>query len=350
MVSEFFGFSGFGFPSTLRETMLRQGLSGSINPTSSPSTSNTVHSHPGVAPSILGKRHRESSTTEQTDDRTEDLSGAHNLSEGDIRPIKKRMKVSEEGQLISEQNDSGHEEALVEDVQEGESTDSALRAPSFVVFSELEEPLVEFMDSPPPTNHLPDFFPSSPGPEVSPQQHPTTAGNTDTAASQQPFAFSFQATSSTPAHAMFMPSFPYPEPPQSPSPAGTNPTGLLNRHRPGRSDVFQAFGFPPPGRPAHGTGLHTVSGVSEGFINPAALAPFASDHDQTEQTADSGTLASSETAKNSEAGSSVGTETDTSQMKRTMYGTELEGDTRFGDFGVEGVGNAKGSFWTGGKY
>ena len=31
-------------------------------------------------------------------------------------------------------------------------------------------------------------------------------------------------------------------------------------------------------------------------------------------------------------------------MKRTMYGTELEGDTRFGDFGVEGVASG---FWAG---
>jgi hypothetical protein len=36
-------------------------------------------------------------------------------------------------------------------------------------------------------------------------------------------------------------------------------------------------------------------------------------------------------------------------MKRTMYGTELEGDTRFGDFGVEGVGG-NGAFWTDGRY
>ena len=31
-------------------------------------------------------------------------------------------------------------------------------------------------------------------------------------------------------------------------------------------------------------------------------------------------------------------------MKRTMYGTELEGDTRFGDFGVEGGASG---FWAG---
>jgi len=34
-------------------------------------------------------------------------------------------------------------------------------------------------------------------------------------------------------------------------------------------------------------------------------------------------------------------------IRRTMYGTELEGDTRFGDFGVEGVATG---FWTGGKF
>lgn len=33
--------------------------------------------------------------------------------------------------------------------------------------------------------------------------------------------------------------------------------------------------------------------------------------------------------------------------RKTMYGTELEGDTRFGDFGVEGVATG---FWAGGRY
>ena len=37
-------------------------------------------------------------------------------------------------------------------------------------------------------------------------------------------------------------------------------------------------------------------------------------------------------------------ETPGGQMKRTMYGTELESDTRFGDFGVEGVASG---FWAG---
>ena len=38
-------------------------------------------------------------------------------------------------------------------------------------------------------------------------------------------------------------------------------------------------------------------------------------------------------------------ETPAPRMKqRTMYGTELDADTRFGDFGVEGVAMG---FWTG---
>jgi hypothetical protein len=31
-------------------------------------------------------------------------------------------------------------------------------------------------------------------------------------------------------------------------------------------------------------------------------------------------------------------------VKKTMYGTELDGDSRFGDFGVEGVASG---FWAG---
>lgn len=44
--------------------------------------------------------------------------------------------------------------------------------------------------------------------------------------------------------------------------------------------------------------------------------------------------------------SSESTPTDAQPMKRTMYGTELDGDTRFGDFGVEGVASG---FWAGGR-
>jgi hypothetical protein len=40
-------------------------------------------------------------------------------------------------------------------------------------------------------------------------------------------------------------------------------------------------------------------------------------------------------------------ETPAALVRRTMYGTELEGDTRFGDFGVEGVATG---FWTGGRF
>jgi hypothetical protein len=38
---------------------------------------------------------------------------------------------------------------------------------------------------------------------------------------------------------------------------------------------------------------------------------------------------------------------DAPPMRVTMYGTELDGDTRFGDFGVEGVATG---FWTGGRF
>jgi hypothetical protein len=40
-------------------------------------------------------------------------------------------------------------------------------------------------------------------------------------------------------------------------------------------------------------------------------------------------------------------DTPVASMRRTMYGTELEGDTRFGDFGVEGVATG---FWAGGRF
>ncbi|GLB36280.1 hypothetical protein LshimejAT787_0305680 [Lyophyllum shimeji] len=338
------------------ETRLRQESGGSGSPGPSTPAANSARPHPDIAPTMLGKRHRDSTTS--------DVGGANqgdDIKVGDsaleaAKPIRKRAKLFQEGDPATEQNspqEDGSGEAVVQDEENAAQPAPAPRAPSFTVFTGHDEPPLELMDLPPPTESLPDFFapPSSPpGSETSqlPRQGSTTTSTARAAENQQPFAFTFQPMTSTPAHGMFMPSFPYPEPPQSPSPAGAHVPSFFNQ--PGRSDVFQAFGFPPPGRPSRATALRN-HGLGSGFVNPAALTRPQSNHNHAGQATGSGAVSDESAAGPAGIGSSIGTGiAEVPQMKRTMYGTELEGDTRFGDFGVEGVGNTKGSFWAGGRF
>jgi hypothetical protein len=148
-----------------------------------------------------------------------------------------------------------------------------------------------------------------------------------------------------------MPSFPYPEPPQSPSPAGTSSTGFLNHHQGERTDVFQAFGLPSPVRPSRPSALRTA-GMASRFVDPAELMRRASSKDRDGGSTKPGSGPSQTTMEETPSGSGSGSDAlaDAPEMKRTMYGTELEGDTRFGDFGVEGVGTSGAGFWAGGRY
>ncbi|KAF5377508.1 hypothetical protein D9615_005285 [Tricholomella constricta] len=348
------GPSGFGFPPSL----LRQQSSSSVTP--GPSTSAPNHStrpHPGIAPSMLGKRHRDLTTSDIEEDNQDDEMPVDDPAKAETKLARKRAKFFQEDEGSATEQDTssagGSQEAIAEEQQEEDSESAlALRVPSFTVFSGLDELPTDFIDPPPPTERLPDFFtpPSPPvgseAPDV-PRQGRATTSTANAAENQQPFAFSFQPITSTPAHGMFLPSFPYPEPPQSPSPAGTNPTAFLNQNQLGRSDVFQSFGFPPPGRPPRTTGLRNTSGLAGGFIDPAALSRLPSD-----PVIGAGQSSSETATRTTDSGSStgMGAASETPQLKRTMYGTELEGDTRFGDFGVEGVGNTKGGFWAGGRY
>ncbi|KAG6846018.1 hypothetical protein H0H87_011066 [Tephrocybe sp. NHM501043] len=325
------GANGFGMPLPSLDTESRR------NPNVVPASPTiTTRHHPGITASILGKRHRDSTTSEVAV-----VAGSSRGAQNGTQPFRKRAKISTDDE-DPVQSGSPHG-SLAEEPQESSGSNYISRSSGFRVFSGLEVSPMELVDPPPPTESLPDFFAStslgSEAPIIPRQGHPSTS-TANATENQQPFAFSFQhAISSTPTHGMFMPSFPYPEPPQSPSPAGSNTIGFLNQHQAGRSDVFQAFGFPPPGRRA--SGLRGTSGLAGGFIDPAALTRTDDEFDER-------------VARALEAATSTGTgfgNGEAAQMKRTMYGTELDGDTRFGDFGVEGVGNnSKGGFWAGARF
>jgi hypothetical protein len=134
--------------------------------------------------------------------------------------------------------------------------------------------------------------------------------------------------SSTPMHPMYpltMPNFPYPEAPTSPSPAGVE-------------RAFQPFAMPPV-RPRSGANQSRPGsrqeGDGSGTINPAALTGRQQDSSSNDVAAGLGSTRMGESTATA------------GPAKRTMYGTELDGDTRFGDFGMEGVATG---FWAGGRY
>ncbi|KAJ6575255.1 hypothetical protein B0H19DRAFT_1127884 [Mycena capillaripes] len=284
--------------------------------------------NPGVAPSMLGKRQRESTSSNLTgiiDEGEEGDLSEEELAKRVVRPTKKRPKLREEPQ---------------EDFEIEQDTDAlgAPRVPSFTVFSgEEEEP---YVDPPPPTEGLPDFY-APPSPTDSGSRHGTTTSTQNASENQHPFSFAFLPISSTPANSAFtLPSFPYPEAPQSPSPAGPSHASPVRNHGE-RTDIFQSFGLPPPGRPrsrvtssSAGAAAARDTTAGSAFVDPAALTRRASDQEREEF----GFIRPPSMADG---------DGDAPGLKRTMYGTELDGDTRFGDFGLEGVAN---NFWASGRF
>jgi hypothetical protein len=282
--------------------------------------------HPGFAAAIIGKRRRGSDASNITgviEEGHQDEFSENELEKRVIRPDKKRARLDNDGnsQEEGEASESSHPQE-----QEGEL------ANNFTVFSGPEETdsYASYIDPPPPTNHLPDFFAPSPDHANNNSNSGTQTSTAHAAENQNPFGFSFM--SSTPMHTMYpltMPNFPYPEAPTSPSPAGVERT-------------FQPFGMPST-RPRSGAN-HSRSGFRQegdgsGTINPAALS--GREHDPSSNDIAAGLGLTAVPSRMGESSTAAG------PVKRTMYGTELEGDTRFGDFGIEGVATG---FWTGGRF
>ncbi|KAJ7235877.1 hypothetical protein B0H12DRAFT_1238624 [Mycena haematopus] len=286
--------------------------------------------NPGIAPSMLGKRSRDSTSSNLTgiiDEGQEGDLSEEELAKRVVRPTKKRAKLQAEPEEDFE-------------VMQDSEAPSAPRVPSFTVFSGEEEP---YVDPPPPTEGLPDFYaPASPS-DSGPRQG-TTTSTQNASENQHPFSFAFLPISSTPVGSSVfeLPSFPYPEPPQSPTPAGPSHSGPARNHGE-RTDIFQSFGLPPPGRPrSRVTSTSTGSVVSRdnsntvgAFVDPAALTRRTSDREGRDDAGGFG-------------GFLGDSDREGQALKRTMYGTELDGDTRFGDFGLEGV--ASGFNWGSGRF
>ncbi|KAI0639263.1 hypothetical protein C8Q77DRAFT_1152252 [Trametes polyzona] len=366
----------------------------------SDSSHNNNASEPSIpatfSQSSLGKRHRESEDSHITD--VIEAGQESQYSQGElekraVRPTKKKVKLSAENTQGEPQSAIPGEAPLGD---EGGAVPASRPPPAtFTVFRGPEEPPESYIEPPPPTTHLSDLFPLSSGgigqtPAAVGGAIPRPAGSDENAPNQFGFNFSFNTSifhpmTSTPFD-MGHPAFPYPEPPGSPTPG--NPSGGFVERAGGRierNDLYHPHGRrqaaedqshpPPASSQTPGHAAPSQSGPSQpqsqsqgtpmnGTIDTAALAgttsglpsqPSTSHAEASNTSLTNGVGFASQTrrvASSSEIGMAFGMsgtlplppETPAPPMKRTMYGTELESDTRFGDFGVEGVATG---FWAG---
>ncbi|KAI6044954.1 hypothetical protein EDC04DRAFT_179654 [Pisolithus marmoratus] len=252
---------------------------------------------PGFAQSTLGKRARDSTSEEDTDVR-----GALGSAETELeirigRSASKRAKSHTDD---SEDVQPAHQRqsqplSCVEEVNEVAEPELVINSPSELYCG-----------------------PSSP---------PVPGTSSDQSESQNAFDFSFLPTTSTPTYAAFplsMGMFPLPQPPTSPSPA--NNAERCHVEGPGSSALPQASS-----RSSSGQG---VSGDSQAHVEASGSAGVRRVPSSNEVATGLGLTVVKTSA--TDPG------TPAPPAKRTMYGTELEADTRFGDFGVEGVASG---FW-----
>ncbi|KAG8219921.1 hypothetical protein J3R82DRAFT_916 [Butyriboletus roseoflavus] len=279
---------------------------------------------PGFPHSMLGKRPRDSMSSSTPGVFELVQEGIETEPEGSVgRPTHKRVKLHEpEDRSMDVPSSSEPPHAEHSDPSESPRRRGG---PSFSVFSGQEE------DPPPPIERLLNLYgPTSPPPLMS-APATSSANNVE---NQNPFSFSFVPIALTPAQAVYpltMGTFPHPEPPTSPSPAA-NPDRPGSRH----SDRFGAFGVPrsssrASGRAASGGSLARGEGSGSSGLHRAP---------SSNEVASGLGLTAIKTSATEQG-------TPAPPAKRTVYGTELECDTRFGDFGVPGVASG---FWANGRF
>ena len=181
--------------------------------------------------------------------------------------------------------------------------------------------------------------------------------SSQTVENQHPFTFAFPGVTRSPVTLTPAPtgpltdpstlpvlnSLPYPEQPHSPSPA---PVPYRAVARPPQSESYRPFGFPPESRNTLGSSATHGSAIDPAALirTPPRLSP---DIPSPESDPINGLQRASSIGLGTTSIPTRVEDTPAAPVRRTMYGTELEGDTRFGDFGVEGVAT---SYWAGGKF
>jgi hypothetical protein len=311
--------------------------------------------------SILGKRQRSTDahdTTAVLETDQEDTTDKESRT-GIHRQSRKRAKMEQSADDASdapfvgpsnttvhgqsENGDGPPSEITVSDTPPTTAQPSRDHVVGDMIFTDRD---FDFFDNPPTSLHLADS-----------QLNPSQAVET-----QHPFSFAFPGVApppvtSTPTLTAPLPNLssspslstiPYPERPHSPSPAPMPHRAVVTR--PSQSEAYRPFGFPPESR--NPTGSSAAHGSA---IDPASLlrTPPQSSHEML--SLDSDQIDGQRRASSNDVGAGLGMtslpvrveDTSAAIVRRTMYGTELEGDTRFGDFGVEGVAAG---FWAGSKF
>ncbi|EPQ60685.1 hypothetical protein GLOTRDRAFT_135328 [Gloeophyllum trabeum ATCC 11539] len=276
------------------------------------------------APTALGKRHR-GATCSDTHGMLQDNRGSppdEDLA-GSSLPENKRVRVSgpePSADPSSVPADEGHQTA---------ATSSHPAGKSETQIGALSQPF-----------QMQDAEGSQPGPS---QRLTTTSAGASENQPQQPegYDFSFNSAAFDPITSTpYVARFPHPELPQSPTPvlppSGSSYGPVDRSARRERNALYHPLGTPgrPRTRPIGDSSLG-----SGAFINPAALMRPPSTGGRKISSNDIG-------ASLGMTGPPV-PDTPAPPVRRTMYGTELDGDTRFGDFGVEGVATG---FWNPAKY
>lgn len=271
----------------------------------------SIVQHPGTS---LGKRPRDSpgSEVDGNADRNSQDDDPHKIP----RPQKKRVKLP-----------SDHETNAVAGPSRIPGPPERTVTRKFTVYTGEEEK--SEYDPPPPTAHLSDLLRGHPSP-ITPHDLQTTTGN---ALENQPFGINysaFQVATSTPVHpgGGFASYLARPE----------SPTSHLVE-RTGRRD--QASPFLLSGVPAGTSDIRLASNLPQQLsVNPEPNNDSFSTLLRTPPLHPT----HSHTPGNEEA--SLGLDDTPAFPMKTIYGTELESDTRFGDFGVEGMAT---SYWQKGQ-
>ena len=300
----------------------------------------------GTAAVTLGKRHRDSTPGNITGVAEGD---GNEIPEGNLtgRHTRKRQKLG--SRVLAAQGDDGLQRgAEVEGTEEREdegAPEPNLRVAHFTVYTEASPtpataPNSSYIDLPPPPELLPEFYPPPPA-----NRPITSTANASENQSQthdyhsNPFTFSFVPPHpSTPMYPISMTNrFPFPEAPTSPTPT---------RHGAAGGGDFLGFGMTDKLRPKTGAMTASGSGSSAGFVEPAALMRPTEKIGECRVTSHDIATGLGLTTVRTSATDPEGHDA-LPTVKKTMYGTELDGDSRFGDFGVEGVASG---FWATGRF
>lgn len=283
-----------------------------------------------------------------------------------VRPDRKRIKTDDDDHrtAIFAQAPVAGPSQLDDDDDDNDpsfvhSTPPPQRA-RFTVFTGPEEAIPQpVLDGDIFTDRDFDFFdPATSVPSRPTGTHAPVTSTANATENQNPFNFGHPMTghipmTSTPAGSGNAPTLddsPFPThlpfPPQRPMSPSPAPSRVLRGGRIERNDRFHPFGTPPPSSsrfPSGSTNLTQDSALSPSALLRTPPAMTLSDLVDVRLDGQPVRVAEGERRKASsnEVGAGLGMTTVPETLAvpagRTMYGTELAADTRFGDFGVEGV-------------